>query len=95
MAILVCRRCKSDGEITNIFYEFRKTYVSVKCMSCGKEWTVTFRGKLSEDEVKEENERQIRPQLTYESQQDEPPQTAMSIAIAKALGEQNIDKGKL
>lgn len=98
MAILVCRKCRSDAKIENISYQYRKTYVRVECTNCGKVWIITFRGKYCEEEIRQINANQIQLTQSHEPtkvEKYEPPQTAMAIAIAKALGNQKTDKGKL
>lgn len=93
MAILVCRYCKSDGEITKLTYRSRKTYASVKCCCCAKEWVVGgFPGRLTEDDVRQINEKQTyNPQMHKHEPNPKPkPQpTAMALAIAKALDKEN------
>lgn len=92
MAILVCRYCKDKGKIMHLSYRSRKTYATVRCCGCGKEWVVGgFLGKLREDDVKQINEQQklkaFSPKL--HEHELEPQPTAMAIAIAKALGKEN------
>lgn len=96
MAILVCRSCKNEGVILKVSYRSRKTYATVWC-GCGNEWVVGgFPGKLTEDDVKQINEKQkmaklqsFNPQKQKHEHELEPQPTAMAIAIAKALGKEN------
>lgn len=97
MAILVCRSCKNEGKIMHLLYQSRKTYANVRCFECGKEWVVGgFLGKLTEDDVRQINEKEkaaalqsFNPQMHENKHEIEPQPTAMAIAIAKALGKEN------
>lgn len=94
MAILVCRRCKNEGVIMELSYRYRRTYAAMLC-ECGKEWVAGgFPGKLTEDDVRQINEKQKMAELQSFNPQIhehelEPQPTAMAIAIAKALGKEN------
>lgn len=96
MAILVCRRCKNEGVILEVSYRYRKTYAKVWC-GCDNEWVVGgFPGKLTEDDIRQINEKQkaaslqsFNPQMHENKHEIEPQPTAMAIAIAKALGKEN------
>lgn len=93
MAILVCRSCKNEGKIMHLLYQSRKTYANVRCCECGKEWVVGgFLGKLTEDDVRQINEKQTFNSQIHKHEpkpKPKPQPTAMAIAIAKALGKEN------
>ena len=94
MAILVCRHCKGDGKIEKISRYHRKSIVRVICNNCSFVWHVSLPPGWSEDDVKKVNQNSIKANQSQEIQKSETVETAMSIAIAKAMEKQKNDKEK-
>ena len=94
MPVLVCRECQGDGEVKNRSPHYRNMdLVTVECTKCGNTWYIPVSKSFTEDDLKKLNEYQKYGNQA-DTQKDEPPQTAMAIAINKALENQKTDKGK-
>lgn len=98
MPILVCRKCGADGKIENISRYRHKSIVEVKCTHCDNGWFLSGPPSWNEFDIKMANETSIsysnKSSDSCSTQKSKPPETAMSIALARALGK-DFDNGKL
>ena len=84
MPVLVCRRCQNDAEVKKISPHYRNSALAtVECSRCGKTWYIPASRSFSEEDLKKLNEQQKYGNLVGTGE-DEPPQTAMAIALMKA-----------
>ena len=92
MAVLVCRKCRGDAEVKEIYRYRYKATAKIECKWCGNIWYIRVQPSCDENDIKRLNEYQKMTHNTKSSNlQDtkrydssEPLPTAMAIAIANA-----------
>lgn len=94
MPVLVCRKCRGDAEVKKISPHYRNSALAtVRCTECGNTWYIPVSRSFTEDDLKKLNEQQKYGNFVG-TEGEGPPQTAMAIALAKALAPENQKSDK-